>query len=311
MRRVPALIAVTPFKDKGLKDDSNGPFQRFLTACARISTTYPLRVVALWFVLIAACSSEQRTVEERGNALDKQLICPICPGETIDQAQVQIAKDMRKIVREKLAAGEAEADDGGNVGARERFEYRLATDTIDRLLMRFPRENRTYFLECAANSGMEWRGAQLNGCQFTHGMIHNVVYTGVPLRLLLEEAGVQTNGTWLLAEGADASAMTRSIPMEKCLDDCLVATHMNGERLRPEQGYPLRLVVPGWEGNMWVKWLRRLEVGDQPWHHREETSKYTDLLANGDARRFTWVMDASSPTRRRRPRSCMVPGRPF
>ncbi|MBF9043618.1 sulfite dehydrogenase [Rhodobacterales bacterium HKCCE4037] len=161
-------------------------------------------------------------------------------------------------------------------------------------LMRFPRENRTYFLECAANSGMEWRGAQLNGCQFTHGMIHNVVYTGVPLRLLLEEAGVQTNGTWLLAEGADASAMTRSIPMEKCLDDCLVATHMNGERLRPEQGYPLRLVVPGWEGNMWVKWLRRLEVGDQPWHHREETSKYTDLLANGDARRFTWVMDAKS-----------------
>ena len=121
---MPALIAVTPFKDKGLKDDSNGPFQRFLTACARISTTYPLRVVALWFVLIAACSSEQRTVEERGNALDKQLICPICPGETIDQAQVQIAKDMRKIVREKLAAGEAEADDGGNVGARDGREPR-------------------------------------------------------------------------------------------------------------------------------------------------------------------------------------------
>ncbi|WP_445944178.1 sulfite dehydrogenase, partial [Roseicyclus sp.] len=154
-------------------------------------------------------------------------------------------------------------------------------------LMRFPRENRTYFLECAANTGMEWRGAQLNGCQFTHGMIHNVVYTGVPLRLLLEEAGLKTAGTWLLAEGADASGMTRSIPMEKALDDCLVATHMNGERLRAEQGYPVRLVVPGWEGNMWVKWLRRLEIGDAPWHHREETSKYTDLLANGDARRFT------------------------
>ncbi|PWK62291.1 sulfite dehydrogenase [Roseicyclus mahoneyensis] len=161
-------------------------------------------------------------------------------------------------------------------------------------LMRFPRENRTYFLECAANTGMEWRGAQLNGVQFTHGMIHNVVYTGVPLRLLLEEAGVQTNGTWLLAEGADASGMTRSIPMEKALDDCLVATHMNGERLRAEQGYPVRLVVPGWEGNMWVKWLRRIEVGDMPWHHREETSKYTDLLADGQARRFTWEMDAKS-----------------
>ncbi len=161
-------------------------------------------------------------------------------------------------------------------------------------LMRFPRVNRMYFLECAANSGMEWAGAQLNGVQYTHGMIHNVLYTGVPLRLLLEEAGVKPAGKWLLAEGADASAMTRSIPMEKALDDCLVAFKMNGEALRPEQGYPVRLVVPGWEGNMWIKWLRRLEVGDAPWHHREETSKYTDLLDDGNARRFTWEMDAKS-----------------
>ena len=161
-------------------------------------------------------------------------------------------------------------------------------------LMRFPRENHVSFLVCAANSGMEWRGAQLNGCQYTHGMIHNVMYTGVPLRLLLEEAGVKTEGKWLLAEGADASGMTRSIPMEKALDDCLVAFKMNGEALRPEQGYPVRLVVPGWEGNMWIKWLRRLEVGDKPWHQREETSKYTDLLGDGRARRFTWEMDAKS-----------------
>ncbi|WP_435311265.1 sulfite dehydrogenase [Primorskyibacter sedentarius] len=161
-------------------------------------------------------------------------------------------------------------------------------------IMRFPRENHVYFLECAANSGMEWRGAQLNGCQFTHGMIHNVMYTGVPLRLLLNEAGVKTEGKWILPEGADASGMTRSIPMEKALDDCLVAFKMNGEALRVEQGYPLRLVVPGWEGNMWIKWLRRIEVGDEPWHHREETSKYTDLFADGRARRFTWEMDAKS-----------------
>jgi sulfane dehydrogenase subunit SoxC len=91
-----------------------------------------------------------------------------------------------------------------------------------------------------------------------------------------------------------AVGMTRSIPMFKALDDCLVAFKMNGEALRPEQGYPLRLVVPGWEGNMWIKWLRRLEVGDQPWHHREETSKYTDLMPDGTARRFTWEMDAKS-----------------
>ena len=161
-------------------------------------------------------------------------------------------------------------------------------------MRRFPRENRIYFLECAANSGMEWRGAQLNGCQFTHGMVHCVMYTGVRLKTLLDEAGVKADGKWLLAEGADASAMTRSIPMEKALDDCLVAFAMNGEALRPEQGYPVRLVVPGWEGNMWVKWLRRLEVGDQPWEQREETSKYTDLLATGKARRFTWAMDVKS-----------------
>jgi sulfane dehydrogenase subunit SoxC len=162
-------------------------------------------------------------------------------------------------------------------------------------LKRFPgRQNRIYFLECAANGGMEWRGAQLNGCQYTHGMVHNVMYTGVPLKAVLDEAGLGAGAKWVLAEGADASGMTRSIPIEKALDDCLLVWAMNGEALRPEQGYPLRIVVPGWEGNMWVKWLRRIKVGDQPWQHREETSKYTDLLANGQSRRFTWVMDAKS-----------------
>jgi sulfane dehydrogenase subunit SoxC len=176
-------------------------------------------------------------------------------------------------------------------------------------LMRFPRENRVYFLECAANSGMEWRGAQLNGCQYTHGMVHNVMYTGIPLKLLLEEAGIKESARWLLPEGADASAMTRSVPLEKGLEDCLVAFKMNGEALRPEQGYPLRLVVPGWEGNMWVKWLRRIEVGDQPWHQREETSKYTDLLANGKARRFTWAMDVKSVITNPSPQAPILHGR--
>ena len=108
-------------------------------------------------------------------------------------------------------------------------------------------------------------------------MVHCVQYTGVPLKLLLEQAGVKPNAKWILAEGADAAAMNRSIPLAKALDDCLVAYRMNGEMLCPEQGYPVRLVVPGWEGNVWVKWLRRLKVGDQPWYTREETSKYTDL----------------------------------
>ena len=161
-------------------------------------------------------------------------------------------------------------------------------------LARFPRINKLYFLECAANSGMEWRGAQLNGCQFTHGMIHNVLYTGILLKDILKEVGLKNSAKWILAEGADSSAMTRSIPIEKAMDDCIIAFKMNGESLRPEQGYPVRLVVPGWEGNMWVKWIRRIEVGDKPWHHREETSKYTDLFSNGKARRFTWEMDAKS-----------------
>ncbi|WP_440641810.1 sulfite dehydrogenase [Bradyrhizobium sp. PUT101] len=165
--------------------------------------------------------------------------------------------------------------------------------TLDEL-KRYPRVNRIHFMECAANSGMEWRGAQLNGCQFTHGMIHCVQYTGVSLRTLLEEAGVKTNGKWLLVEGADAAAMDRSLPIEKALDDCIIAYKMNGEALYPEQGYPMRLVVPGWQGNLWVKWLRRIKVGDQPWHTREETSKYTDLMPSGKARRFTWSMDPKS-----------------
>ncbi|MBN2739864.1 MAG: sulfite dehydrogenase [Rhodobacteraceae bacterium] len=166
-------------------------------------------------------------------------------------------------------------------------------------LERFPRENRTYFLECAANSGMEWAGAQLNGAQFTQGMIHNMQYSGIPLRTLLEEAGITNLGDkikdkWVYAEGADASSNGRSIPLEKALDDCLVAIKANGEALRKEHGYPVRLVVPGWEGNMWVKWLRRLEVTDEAVQSREETSKYTDTLANGISRKWTWVMDAKS-----------------
>jgi sulfane dehydrogenase subunit SoxC len=161
-------------------------------------------------------------------------------------------------------------------------------------IKRMPRVNRPYFCECAANSGMEWRGAQLNGCQFTHGMVHCVMYTGVPLKTLLNEAGVKTNAKWLLLEGGDSAAMTRSLPLAKALDDVMIAYRMNGEMLYPENGYPVRAVIPGWEANMWVKWLRRIEVGDQPWHHREETSKYTDLLENGKARRFTFVMDAKS-----------------
>ena len=161
-------------------------------------------------------------------------------------------------------------------------------------LERFPRENHVYFCECAANTGMEWAGAQLNGAQYTHGMIHNMEYTGVPLRFLLEEAGYDTEGKWVFVEGADASSNGRSIPMDKALDDVLVAFKANGEALRKEHGYPVRLVVPGWEGNMWIKWIRRIEVTNFPVESREETSKYTDTLEDGISRKWTWAMDAKS-----------------
>lgn len=185
-------------------------------------------------------------------------------------------------------------------------DYRLMINgLVDRPLVfsygdleRFPRENHVYFCECAANTGMEWAGAQLNGAQFTHGMIHNMEYTGVSLRTLLNEAGLGAAGDladkWVYVEGADASSNGRSIPMEKALDDVLVAFKANGEALRKEHGYPVRLVVPGWEGNMWVKWLRRIEVMDGPVESREETSKYTDTLEDGTSRKWTWVMDAKS-----------------
>jgi sulfane dehydrogenase subunit SoxC len=161
-------------------------------------------------------------------------------------------------------------------------------------IKRMPSVNRIHFLECAANGGMEWRGAQLEALQFTHGMISCCEWTGVKLSTLLDECGIKPKAKWLLAEGADASGMTRSIPLHKAIEDCIVVYAQNGEMLRPEQGYPLRLLVPGWEGNMSIKWLRRIEVGDQPWHTREETAKYTDLMPTGKARQFTWFQECKS-----------------
>ncbi len=161
-------------------------------------------------------------------------------------------------------------------------------------LMRFPSVSIICFIECSANSAMEWRGVQMEAVQFTHGMLSCCEWTGVPLSVLLQEVGVQPEGQWILAEGADGAAMARSIPLVKAMDDTLVVYAQNGEALRPEQGYPLRLLNPGWEGNTSVKWLRRLELGDQPWQLREETSKYTDLMSDGRARQFSWLQEANS-----------------
>ena len=160
---------------------------------------------------------------------------------------------------------------------------------------RLPAVSRIYFLECSGNSRVKWSPAQPDtDAQAAFGMTSCSEWTGVPLSVLLREAGVSAEARWLVAEGADACRMTRSVPLEKALDDTLVAYGQNGEALRPAQGYPLRLLIPGWEGNISIKWLRRLQLVDRPYMTREETSKYTDLMPNGEARQFTFAMDAKS-----------------
>ncbi len=161
-------------------------------------------------------------------------------------------------------------------------------------LKRLPSISRIVFLECSGNSLSEWRAPGERTVQQAHGLTSCSEWTGVKLSLLLDQCGVKPAGTWILAEGADACKLDRSIPMAKAMDDALVVYGQNGEALRPEQGYPLRLLLPGWEGNSNVKWLHRLEVLDRPAMTRWETSKYTDLLPDGTARQFTFDMDAKS-----------------
>jgi sulfane dehydrogenase subunit SoxC len=161
-------------------------------------------------------------------------------------------------------------------------------------LKRFPSITRTYFIECAGNGFTEWEQPTLRTVQQTHGLFSTSEWTGVQFSTIAREVGIKTNSTWTLAEGADAAMMTRSIPVEKLLKDGLIAYSQNGEAIRPEQGYPLRLIVPGWEGSTHIKWLRRLEVSDKPFMTREDTSKYTNLFSDGMARQFEFVMEAKS-----------------
>jgi sulfane dehydrogenase subunit SoxC len=161
-------------------------------------------------------------------------------------------------------------------------------------LKRFPRTSHLGFLECSGNGGRSvGTGGQVSPQQLD-GLLSTSEWVGVSLPLLLEEVGADPDATWVLAEGSDAAVLTRSIPMEKARSDAIVAYMQNGEPIRPAQGFPARLLLPGWEGNTNVKWLRRLEVGDGPWMSREETAHYTDPMADGTSRMFSMVMDAKS-----------------
>ena len=158
-------------------------------------------------------------------------------------------------------------------------------------LLRYPMVSRIHFVECAGNSGANTAPKPpQQDAQTIHGLFSNTEWTGIPLATLLNEAGVDGKASWLLAEGADAVAMSRSFPLSKGLDDAMLALYQNGERIRPEQGYPMRLLLPGYQGNMNVKWLRRIKVTDEPTHTKDETSKYSNLLPDGKAHQFPFVL---------------------
>jgi sulfane dehydrogenase subunit SoxC len=180
-------------------------------------------------------------------------------------------------------------------GSDDRMLKRPMVFTLDEL-MRLPSVSRFHFIECGANTGMEWGNVAVPTCQYTHGMLSCSEFTGVPLKILLDMAGADSKrGRYLLAEGADGSGMTRTIPMELVESgDVLVAYGQNGEMLRPENGYPLRLVVPGVQGVSWVKYLRRIEVGDQPYGAKDEVLHYVDLMPGGLHRQYTSTQECKS-----------------
>jgi sulfane dehydrogenase subunit SoxC len=162
-------------------------------------------------------------------------------------------------------------------------------------IVRFPSVSRVHFIECGANTGMEWGNVAVPTVQYSHGMLSCSEWTGVLLATLLDEVGIdRRKAKFLLAEGADGASLTRTIPLEMALDGVMVCYGQNGEMLRPEQGYPLRLLVPGVQGVSSVKWLRRIEVGDQPWNTREEALHYIDLMPGGKHRQYTWIQEAKS-----------------
>jgi sulfane dehydrogenase subunit SoxC len=168
---------------------------------------------------------------------------------------------------------------------------KLNLDRLDR----YPMVTHGYFLECAGNGQLLWGKEAIQApLAYTHGFLSASEWTGVPLAVLLDEAGIQPGAKWLVAEGADSGSLSRSVPIEKALNDSLIALYQNGERVRPGQGYPMRLLNPGFEGNTSVKWLRSLRVTDRPAMTRFETSRYTDLMPDGKALQFTFEMEVKS-----------------
>src|SRR5205814_6996086 len=162
-------------------------------------------------------------------------------------------------------------------------------------LSRYPMVTRMHFLECSGNSAPMFSNAPLQvTAQAIHGLVSNAEWTGVPLSTLLEETGIDPKATWLLAEGADSLGLHRSVPIKKALDDALIVLYQNGERLMPGNGYPMRLLLPGYQGNMNVKFLRRLKLTEGPAMSYYEGKIYSQLLPDGKAYRFHFLQEVKS-----------------
>jgi sulfane dehydrogenase subunit SoxC len=161
-------------------------------------------------------------------------------------------------------------------------------------LKQFPSVTRPHFVECAYNAAPPERRSRNATVQRTHGQTSCSLWTGVPLSVLLKETGVNEGATWIVAEGAEAKKRTKSIPLAKALADAIIAYGQNGEPVRPEQGFPLRLVVPGYEGPANVKWLRRIKLGDQPWMAHADDPGHTTLRPDGKGRWFQFEMGVNS-----------------
>ena len=169
-------------------------------------------------------------------------------------------------------------------------------------LKRLPSVSRVHFVECNGNStpsGPDFsqaaaRRANTATVQQTHGLTSCSEWAGVLLSTLLSDAGVKKGASWIVAEGAEPGKHSKSIPIEKAMEDVLVVYGQNGEALRPEQGYPLRLLAPGFEGINNVKWLRRIKVVDQPYMGMRESTKYPNVKPDGSSRWFQFEMGPKS-----------------
>lgn len=163
-------------------------------------------------------------------------------------------------------------------------------------LLNYPMVSRIHFLECAGNSGPNIiADSPMNMTAGSiHGQISGALWTGVPLKYLLDEVGIKPKAKWAMCEGADAGNHVRNIPLEKLYDDAIIALYQNGERIRPDQGYPMRLFVPGYEGNMSVKWLHRMEISDIPSQSKDEQSLYADITADEQVKQYSFNMEVKS-----------------